>query len=111
MASSGFEQEMVRRLEAEAAALRTRIVGLQAELVPLPPDCALGRQGRVETQAYQAVRAQELQALQTQLQGTEEALARLRAGTYGRCHRCGEAIAEQRLRAWPQARDCSACAA
>jgi RNA polymerase-binding transcription factor DksA len=36
---------------------------------------------------------------------------RLRAGTYGRCERCGETIAEGRLEARPVARLCIDCAA
>jgi DnaK suppressor protein len=40
-----------------------------------------------------------------------EAVARLEAGTYGRCLSCGETIAEGRLEARPWARTCVACAA
>jgi RNA polymerase-binding transcription factor DksA len=39
------------------------------------------------------------------------ALARLDAGTYGRCARCGEAIAPARLAAMPSATTCVSCAA
>jgi DnaK suppressor protein len=48
---------------------------------------------------------------------TEQTLAelaaardRLAAGTYGRCERCGEPIADARLRARPEARLCIRCA-
>jgi RNA polymerase-binding protein DksA len=41
----------------------------------------------------------------------EAALARLDAGTYGRCERCGEPIGEGRLEARPAARTCIRCAA
>jgi RNA polymerase-binding protein DksA len=40
----------------------------------------------------------------------EAALARLDAGTYGTCERCGEPIAEDRLEARPVARTCIGCA-
>jgi RNA polymerase-binding transcription factor DksA len=40
----------------------------------------------------------------------DAALARLRAGTYGICTRCGEAIAPARLTAMPEAPTCIACA-
>lgn len=40
----------------------------------------------------------------------EAAQARLDAGTYGTCERCGGAIGEARLEARPVARTCIACA-
>ncbi len=41
----------------------------------------------------------------------EAAFARLDAGAYGTCERCGEPIAEGRLEARPVARTCIRCAA
>ena len=40
----------------------------------------------------------------------EAALGRVRAGTYGRCERCGNPIPAGRLEARPVARTCVACA-
>lgn len=40
----------------------------------------------------------------------DEALGRVRAGTYGTCERCGLPIAEGRLEARPAARTCIRCA-
>jgi RNA polymerase-binding transcription factor DksA len=45
------------------------------------------------------------------LADTEEALARLSAGTYGRCEGCAGAIPAQRLAAMPETRYCARCAA
>lgn len=45
-------------------------------------------------------------SLQDQLAGVEAALARLDAGTYGRCAVCGEPIPPARLEAMPSARTC-----
>jgi DnaK suppressor protein len=44
------------------------------------------------------------------LADTEEALARLAAGTYGWCESCGDAIAAQRLAVTPETRYCDRCA-
>jgi RNA polymerase-binding transcription factor DksA len=44
------------------------------------------------------------------LADTEEALARLSAGRYGRCESCAAAIAAQRLAATPETRYCARCA-
>jgi RNA polymerase-binding protein DksA len=43
------------------------------------------------------------------LASIDAALARIDAGTYGRCERCGEAIAEERLEALPYATRCIEC--
>jgi len=40
----------------------------------------------------------------------DQALARVRAGSYGRCETCGEPIAAQRLAARPTATRCMSCA-
>jgi len=44
------------------------------------------------------------------LDEVDTALARLDAGTYGTCERCGGAIGEGRLEARPVARTCIRCA-
>lgn len=62
-----------------------------------------------------AVSRAQLQALLEQarahLADVEQAMTRVRAGTYGTCERCGAAIGAARLTARPSARTCIACAA
>jgi RNA polymerase-binding transcription factor DksA len=60
-----------------------------------------------EREQYAAMRAQA----QQHLADVDAALARLAAGAYGRCERCGEPIADARLDALPAARRCITCAA
>ena len=43
------------------------------------------------------------------LSAIETALARIEAGTYGKCERCGQEIAPERLRAIPYATLCIDC--
>jgi RNA polymerase-binding protein DksA len=45
-----------------------------------------------------------------ELQQIDEALARIDAGTYGRCEQCGGRIQEERLEALPFATTCIDCA-
>jgi len=56
----------------------------------------------------------EVDALSGQLRetfdDTEDALAKLDAGTYGDCESCGQPIAPARLEAMPAARLCITCA-
>jgi DnaK suppressor protein len=44
------------------------------------------------------------------IQEIDDALQKFDNGTYGRCERCGEPIAEARLEAMPAARLCITCA-
>lgn len=48
---------------------------------------------------------------EAELRAIEAALARIAAGTYGECVRCGNAIAPARLKALPATAVCAACAA
>lgn len=52
-----------------------------------------------------------VQQVRHHLAEVDAALARLDAGTYGVCERCGEPVGEARLEALPAARTCIGCAA
>jgi RNA polymerase-binding transcription factor DksA len=52
----------------------------------------------------------ETVAARRALSDTEEALARLSAGTYGRCEQCAAAIPVSKLAQVPEARYCEGCA-
>lgn len=49
------------------------------------------------------------EAEQQELEAVESAIARVEAGTYGRCESCGRAIGRQRLKALPEAKLCLDC--
>src|SRR5881397_2678486 len=50
-----------------------------------------------------------LEVLLAQQERVREALARLDAGTYGRCVECGNALPDERLEARPEAERCVDC--
>jgi DnaK suppressor protein len=63
------------------------------------------------TIAFERAQALSLREQATaRLADLDAALARLDAGTYGRCETCGEPIAAGRLTARPAARTCIRCA-
>jgi DnaK suppressor protein len=57
------------------------------------------------------VNARLIAAARQQLEETEAALARVDAGTYGRCGNCETPIGAERLEVLPAARYCVACQA
>ncbi|MBU1015269.1 TraR/DksA C4-type zinc finger protein [Patescibacteria group bacterium] len=48
-------------------------------------------------------------SLENQLKKVQEALECIEKGTYGTCAECGKEIDENRLRAYPEARNCKKC--
>ena len=83
-----------------------------------PPDAQVEDQGAVTDDGVTDDRATDggvtdadIDAVDVLLDEVEQSLARLDAGTYGRCEECGEAIDDARLAEFPTARRCRACAA
>lgn len=70
-------------------------------------------EGFADTSQVTAERG-EIEALAGSLAETlrdlDDALAKLDAGTYGECERCGQQIGDARLEAMPAARLCISCA-
>ena len=95
-------------LEEAAAALRVEI----AEGIQAPGQMTYGSQAAAATQVFEQQRDLALRDRAiTRLDQVEAALARLDAGTFGRCTSCGRAIAEERLQALPWAALCIGCQA
>jgi len=69
------------------------------------PDAGAGR----ATPALQRI-MQRVASARRALADTDEALARLAAGRYGRCESCAAPIPARTLRADPEARYCARCA-
>lgn len=48
-------------------------------------------------------------SLETRLLDTENALNKIKKGTYGKCEKCNKEISEKRLRVYPEAKTCNDC--
>jgi DnaK suppressor protein len=95
-------------LEEAAVALRAEI----AEGIQAPGQMTYGSQAAAATQVFEQQRDLALRERAiTRLDQVEAALDRLDAGTFGRCTRCGEVVAEERLQALPWAALCIGCQA
>lgn len=103
-------------LVAELAESRRRLAHLTADLADIfdfqqgsPPDDEHDIEG--SSVGFERARATALlRAEQAHLDSLERAVARVGAGTYGRCERCGQGIAPARLDALPGATTCVGCA-
>lgn len=103
--------EQRERLLARLAQLEARVGRLRSDLrhevQPVEQD--------FEEQATQRENEDVLGALddagRRELASIRAALSRIESGDYGRCRRCGEPIAPERLRVLPTALECIDCAA
>jgi RNA polymerase-binding transcription factor DksA len=84
-----------------------------ADIVALSGDLptSLAERGEASRRGDLHVTARLIDAAHQQLAETEAAIARLNAGTYGRCVHCQETINPERLEVLPAARYCVSCQA
>ena len=89
---------------------RERLLAELGEAIVAPGQITYGSQAAAATQVFEQQRDLALRdRAAQQLELVEAALARLDAGTYGTCLRCGQPIAPARLVALPWAAHCIAC--
>lgn len=110
MTDSGHDLDAAspaQRLTARLAELQASVRRIeQAQRQPLDDDFA---EQAVEREDDEALDGVERAAL-AEIALTQQALARLSAGDYGRCVSCGAAIDPARLDAMPAAAQCIRCA-
>jgi DnaK suppressor protein len=98
----------VVRTELEAE--RQRLVDELGEAIVAPGQMTYGSQAAAASQVFAQQRDLALRDRATQqLALVDAALARLDAGTYGTCQRCGRPVAAARLEALPWAAHCIEC--
>lgn len=111
MTSSNLD-ELRTRLERERDDLKARIRDLGITRDGGSHDVGVD-EGFADSGAVSAERRELLTlhgSLQANLDDVEASLAKVEAGTYGICERCGEQINPARLEALPSARVCVRCA-
>lgn len=104
-------------IEDQRERTRDRITGLERDFAVIveavdlsPPDDEHDPEGA--TVGFERAQISALlTSARAQLAALDDAQARLEAGTYGMCARCGSAIAVDRLLARPTATTCVACSA
>ena len=94
-------------LEAQLAELEDRLSRIERDLAE-PPD-ADSSERAVQMEDDDALEGQAA-LVSNEIASVRRALERIEDGTYGECAKCGNAIAEGRLQARPEAALCIACA-
>ena len=95
------------RLEAQLAELEARQERIAGDLAePLNPDSS---EQAVELEDDASLEGQAA-LIAREISSVKRALARVEAGTYGECVRCGAEIAPARLEVRPEAALCIECA-
>lgn len=97
-------RELSGEIAADVATLARDVDDKGEDMTPSqhPADVASDLYAREELVTEQLTLERELAAV-------DDALARMRDGTYGRCVDCGNAIAAERLEAIPHAARCISC--
>ncbi|HEX5501765.1 MAG TPA: TraR/DksA C4-type zinc finger protein [Thermomicrobiales bacterium] len=119
MVLTAEQQSALRaRLEAERGRLRGDLAELGTEVAVLGQSQQLegGSPGNHFADDATDIVEQEkdlalIEGLRGRLYDIERAIERMDRGAYGRCERCGQPIAPERLEALPSARLCITCKA
>lgn len=107
-------QYLVRMMDARYAREQQEIDTIEARLLQerLQESAAASAADRLDAGTADTAFATDYAMIRQNMQDMrdiEAARRRLRAGTYGTCVECGEAIGFERLRAFPTAKRCIAC--
>lgn len=95
---------------ATLVAERDRLRAEVAEGIVAPDQMTYGSQAAAASQVFEQQRDLALREKnEGHLEAVEAAIARLDAGTFGTCIRCGRPIAPERLEALPWAAHCIDC--
>jgi len=104
------------RLATERVAAAARIAALEKDIAEIMESARAGATDDEHDPEGATIAFERAQAIalleETRLQVgvLDQALARVEAGSYGRCEACGEAIAPERLAVRPAATHCIGCA-
>jgi RNA polymerase-binding transcription factor len=100
--ASGNSDATARRLVAELESATGNVRRLEDEYEAVLADPAVIQEDRDATRIL-------LEGARDAAAAAERAVERHRAGTYGRCARCGHEIPAERLEALPEADTCVSC--
>ena len=98
------------KVEERIAEIETFLAEDDPESKPVAPDVAIGRLSRMESMQSQQMNLAQQRRQQEEKERLENALDRIKKGTYGNCAYCLSPISYERLEAMPDAIVCVSCA-
>lgn len=101
-ASDTSDEAIGARLDAELATATAHLKRIEDEYNALLADPAVIQEDRDSTRIL-------LEGARDTFAAAQRAVERHRAGSYGRCSRCGASIPAERLEALPEADTCVSC--
>lgn len=102
--------ELRAELERQLRRLQRSMKTTEQAARPVELDqTAVGRLSRMDAIQNQHLTKNLQEREEARLAALDEALARMKSGTYGVCSACGEAISFDRLFVVPEADDCGTC--
>jgi RNA polymerase-binding transcription factor DksA len=101
-----LREQLVARRKELLARVQSIEINFRREEVPLEKDA---EEQSIQIEADDVLKALD-EVCRRELAAIDQALARIDAGTYGECARCGNPISPARLRALPAAVHCIRCA-
>lgn len=112
--ADGLSDEELRELKSLLEQARTdaerSLSSSTEDAKPVDLGLSIGRLSRVDALQQQHMAMARRQRTERQVEQIGAALARMAAGTYGACIKCGEPIGYLRLRGRPEALVCRDCA-
>ena len=93
----------------EITTVETTIAHTELLVVPIAPDCSLGRLTRMDALAMKATNEEALRMAKINLANLQRALPMMDTPTYGICTKCNAKIPLERLRVAPAVPICMGC--
>ncbi len=110
MLDEPIRHQIKERLLDEIAVVEERIMELEKQTAPIPPDKGLGRLTRMDALQDKSVKEEALRQARKSQGRLEVALTRVLAPDFGDCAGCRGPIGVERLLALPGSTLCVACA-
>lgn len=98
--------EEKERLESELNEIARKNPDLKDDYKATFPDYGRDREENAKEEEVYEARLSAESSLEVQLRDVRGALDKIASGSYGLCEQCGKEIVEDRLKAFPAARNC-----
>ncbi len=104
------KNKLEKDIKQKILEIQNRILVLKDLTKPVEPDDAIGRVSRMDAINNKSVNEAALRQKERQLEALQEALEHINDHKFGKCIKCGKAIAYGRILIRPESKKCVNCA-